>query len=169
MRKRSREDLVSMFESLGEPDADWWADAELNSRTAFLAQYVFLRAAWKQLVAEDNVAWIDDALRSTEGPTAPGAGLKPALKRLLEKGCDPSDITEVVRVMQWRLLFDLCSLLTSHTLGREDLRKAGVDVDDVAWCLYECDPRSGKTRRPLGALHEDVLGFDPTGREMRPR
>ena len=45
---------------------------------------------------------------ATREPDAPCAGIGPALQRLLAEGVNPQDLTDVVRVMQYELLFGLC-------------------------------------------------------------
>lgn len=84
-----------------------------------------------------------------------------ALRRLLATGAAESDLTTVVRVMQWRLLFGFCQLL-------DDPEALENEVRDVAWRLFQVGGDDQPTA-VLSGLQESVLETDPTGREMRPR
>ena len=93
-------------------------------------------------------------------PGDAGAGIGPALDRLLACGIDKKDLTTVVRIMQWRLLAGLCVLLEDPG-GVED------EVANIAWQLFQVDD-DGTPIAPIDCLIESVLETEPTGREMRP-
>jgi len=62
--------------------------------------------------------------------------------------------------MQYELLFSLCYLL-------DDPGDLEDEVRDLSWCLVRLG-ENGEILGAIQALHESVLGMDPTGREMRP-
>jgi hypothetical protein len=78
-----------------------------------------------------------------------------------------NDLTKIVRVMQWRLLFGLCYLLDDPDHCRDD-RRIIQEAGDVLWCLFQVDDK-GYPVAEIGGLHESVLETEPTGREMRPK
>ena len=90
----------------------------------------------------------------------PGGDIGSAITRLLAAGGDESDLTKVVRVMQWRLLFGLCQLLDNPG----DIE---TEAGDIAWRLFQID-ENDRPIAMIGGLAESVLETEPTGREMRP-
>lgn len=158
--------LTAIFKALGARDPEGWARSEVNEGINQLTRFLFLRAAWKLVVPDRDTKWIDGALRPTT-PNAPLSGLAPALERLLAKGTDRADVHEVVRCMQYELLFSLCYLLEDPTWAYEDTGELRPELEKIAWGLFEVD-EDGEPGRPIGGLHESVLDTDPSGREMRP-
>jgi hypothetical protein len=152
-------ELTELFRSLGARNPADWARSQLDENLPQVARFLFLREAWKLVVADYDMGWIRD--RTDDAPTGPGGEIGPALKRLLSSGATESDLTTVVRTMQWRLLFGLCQLL-------DDPGNLEKEVRDVAWRLFQVDEDEQPTT-VIAGLHESVLETDPTGREMRPR
>jgi hypothetical protein len=158
--------LIEIFRIAGAHDPEGWARSEATEDIAQLARYLFLRAAWRGVVSDGDTSWIDSYLKTPHGP---GACIVPALTRLLERGVDREDLTEVVRVMQWTVLDHVCQLLDDPSLAVDDLQMVPELADDkFGWGLFEAD-LDEKPGRPIGGLHESVLGTDPSGREMYPR
>jgi hypothetical protein len=159
---RDLDALTALFERLGAPDPAGWARSQIDEGIPQLLRFLFLRQAWRLILSEDNADWVQFAIeRAQKYPNEPYAGIGHALRRCIEKGASPADLTEVVRGMQANLLFDLCYLLGDPSFPEKEL-------SDLAWGLFEV--RDGKPVPPgIGGLHESVLGTDPTGREMRPR
>lgn len=155
-------DLTELLTRLGAPDPSGWARSELEEDIPQVARFLLLRQAWQHVVADGDQAWID-AWRdlSAQSPSAPCAGIGPALERLLAAGADRDDLTTVVRVMQYSTLFGLCYLL-------DDPGDVEPEVAELGWALVEVDAE-GTVGRHIGALHESLLETDPSGREMRPR
>ena len=123
---------------------------------------MFLREAWRQVLDENDHSWIENKINDpTRDPDAPCAGIGPALQRLLAQGVNPQDLTDVVRVMQYELLFGLCYLLSDPGLQEEEVR-------NISWSLIQFN-KDNQAVAEIAVLHESVLGTDPTGREMRPR
>src|SRR5262249_3401782 len=108
----SLEQLTELFRRSGARDPEGWANSEINEGINQLGRFLFLRQAWKQIVADGNEAWINSAVaRAQKEPNGVGAGIGIALQRALSAGATREDLTEIVRGMQWQLLSDLCYLL----------------------------------------------------------
>jgi hypothetical protein len=154
--------LTHLFEVAGAPDPLSWAKSEIDEDIPQLARFMFLRQAWRLVVADADVQWIDREIQqSTHSPEAPGAGLGQALSRLLNSGASREDLTELARTVQWQLLHGLCYQLSDPSIQEPEL-------SEVRWGLFEVNDK-GEVGRPIDGLHESVLETDPTGREMRPR
>lgn len=153
------EQLTTVFRKLGAPDPELWAASQVSEGIPQLARFLFLRQAWRGVLSEDDGTWIGGVLHSADDDSdEPGAAR--ALRRLLDAGADPADLTELVRVMQWQLLHHLCYLL-------EDPGDVEPEVAKIAWMLFQVD-EDGRPQAPMTGLHESVLDTDPSGREMRP-
>jgi hypothetical protein len=154
--------LTRLFELAGAADPQSWAKSEVDEGVPQLARFLFLRQAWRQVVADDDVTWIDREIQHAKrSPDAPGAGLGLALSRLLNSGANRYDLTELARTVQWQLLHGLCYQLSDPSIEEPEL-------SEVGWGLFEVN-EDGKVGRPIEGLHESVLETDPTGREMRPK
>jgi hypothetical protein len=158
--KKSR--LARLFEIAGATDPQSWAKSEVDEGIPQLARFLFLRQAWRQIVADGDVTWIDREIQfAKRSPDAPGAGLGHSLSRLLSGGANREDLTELARTVQWQLLHGLCYQLSDPSIAESEL-------GHVRWGLFEVN-NDGKPGRPIEGLHESVLETDPTGREMRPK
>lgn len=123
---------------------------------------LFLRQAWKAVLTDGDDAWIDAHRESArKRPDDPLAGVGHALERLLAAGADRGDLTDVVRGLQYELLFSMCYLLGDPGIEEPEL-------EHVTWALFQTD-EDGEPMNAIEVLHESCLGTDPTGREMRPR
>ena len=149
--------LTDLFARLGAQNPERWAHSQVTEGIPQLARFLFLRQAWKLIVAANDTSWIEGELQADA--TQPGGAIACALKRLLAKDASKTDLTTIVKVMQWQLLFSLCYLL-------EDPGDLEPEVKDMAWSLFQID-EMGRPLRPIGALHESVLETEPCGREMR--
>jgi hypothetical protein len=158
----NQQQLTAIFEKLGARDAEDWAYSQVEEGVPQLARFLFLRQAWRAVVADDDPSWITGAISRAEAhPTEPYAGVGLALAKLVARGATHQELTDLVRGMQAQLLFAVCYLL-------EDPGELEPEVRDVSWALVQCD-KDGNLGDRISALHESVLETDPTGREMRPR
>jgi hypothetical protein len=158
----SLRDLTALFRKLGASDPASWASSQKDENIPQLQRYLFLRQAWRKVVSEGDAAWIDREIEhAARDPDAPFAGVGRAILRLRALGASDEDLTDLVRGMQAQVLFSFCYLLGDPG----DLED---EVADVEWGLFQID-QDGQPVEALDLLHEDVLGTDPTGREMRPR
>jgi hypothetical protein len=156
------EQLARRFAALGAPDPAGWASSQVREGIPQLARYLFLRQAWRSIVADEDDAWIaSDMSAAAREPNAPYAGVGHALQRLKDAGASDTDLTDLVRGKQAELLFSLCYLL-------EDPGVQEPEGQDVLWALVQVT-EAGQILGPISGLHESVLETDPTGREMRPR
>ena len=154
--------LTNLLEVAGARDPKSWAQSEVDEDIPQLARFLFLRQAWRRVIADGDTSWIDREISGAEkSPGTPGAGLGRSLKRLVSAGADREDLTEVVRAAQWQLLFGLCYQLSDPSIEEPEL-------EHVAWQLFEVSD-DGVPGRPIDGLHESVLETDPTGRAMRPK
>ena len=154
--------LTHLFEVAGAADPQSWVKSEVNEGIPQLARFLFLRQAWRLVVADADVQWIDREIQHAKrNPEAPGAGLGNSLSRLLSSGASREDLTELARTVQWQLLHGLCYQLSDPSIEEPEL-------SEVGWGLFEVN-EEGKVGRPIEGLHESVLETDPTGREMRPK
>ena len=156
------EELTDLFAKLGASEPEQWASSQVNEGINQLGRFLFLRQAWKLVVDENDQSWIQDRIdMSSKQLGTPCSGIGQALQNLLDQGASKQDITDIVRVMQYELLFGLCYLLDDPGLDEQE-------VQEVSWGLIQFN-ESGEAVGEIAGLHESVLGTDPTGREMRPR
>jgi hypothetical protein len=158
----NQKELAALFRRLGAPDPDSWARSQIDEGIPQLARYVFLRQAWRNVVSEDDPAWINNSIEAARArPDEPYAGVGHALAKLRERGATDQELTDLVRGMQAELLFSFCYLL-------EDPGELEPDISHIGWALAQVDG-AGNVLAGIGGLHESVLETDPTGREMRPK
>jgi hypothetical protein len=154
--KLSYRRALSIFKSLKAKGAEDWARMEADGE-AYLARFLFMQGAARCVIDEDET-WLEGYDKDY-----PISG---AIDRILKKGIDPRDLTDVVRDAQWDVLYNLLTLLENGDHGIEDLQERVPVVAD--WRLCEIDADERPTGRLLQALHEDIGDFDPTGRGGAP-
>src|SRR6187431_2782085 len=111
-------ELAALFARLGAPSPERWARTQLAEGTPELARFVFLRQAWRRLLADGDTSWIEPTIAAARAaPDAPFAGVGHALARLRESGARDEDVAEVARGMQAAALFALASLLDGPRPG----------------------------------------------------
>ena len=159
------EELSALFRKLGAPNPESWARSQIRENIPQLARFLFLRQAWKLVIDENGRDWISE--RRQIDTNKPGGDIGPAIERILAAGADESDLTRVVRIMQWEILFGLCYLLDDPDFLRDD-RGIIEEAGDVLWGLFQVDD-NGYPVTEIGGLHESVLQTEPAGREMRPK
>lgn len=157
--------LTEHFRAMGAFEAESWAKSQLEEGIPQYARLVFLRQAWKNIIADGDTSWIDPLIQKSERrPREPGAGAGPALNRMLAAGASREDIAEVVRIMQWQVLAGLAYQLADSGV----VEYPSDELPQVSWTLFEVN-KDGEPLHPIDALHESVLDTDPSGREMRPK
>ena len=157
----TRKRALAIFKMLGEKGASAaaWADGEATEDKPYLARWLFLKALWSDVIDEDD-GWMREWSNKRDPVPA-------AIARMLAKGIDPDDLTDVVRAMQVDLLFNVCCLLDDSSQGVED-EQAKIP-ENVEWRLAEYDGEREKVKRPILDIHGDFYQFDPTGRLGEPR
>lgn len=162
-KEQEIQQLAEHFRSLGAFDPEGWARSQIQEGIPQYARFVFLRQAWKSVVEVGDTAWINQQIQESEQhPHDPGAGIGPALTRLLATGASREDITEVVRVMQRSILAGLIYQLADPGI----VEYPSEEMPRVNWTLFEVD-EDGQPLHPIDGLHESVLDTDPTDWEMR--
>ena len=144
----------AQFKKLGVTDPAAWAAREEDLPA--LSRWLLLTGLWRCVDADDANAWIVARTADEDDPIAA------AIRRMLECGIEPADLTTVVREMQIAALDSACRLLDDGEHGIEDLREEVSEV--VEWQLAELDSDSGDLGRPIEELHLEFRDFDPTGR-----
>lgn len=143
-RRAAARMLRAQFDALGAADAGGWARSEIDEDIPQLARFVLLRSLWRGVIDGWGEA---DALEQL-----------PAARRLVAGGADLGDLRRVMRAVAFESVF--------ATLDELD---AGGDVNvsgvDVGWSVIETGEDGGPTGRVLRALHEDLSGTDPSGRD----
>jgi hypothetical protein len=86
-------ELTELFRKLGARNPAAWASSQLDENLPQLARFLFLREAWKLVVADGGSSWIK--ARIGDDPAGPGGEIGPALKRLLATGAAETDLTAV--------------------------------------------------------------------------
>ena len=107
------------------------------------------------MVGEDDREWISEQRRVD--PNGPGGDIGPAIARILAAGANEDDLTKVVRVMQWQLLFGLCYLLDFPYHMRDHFGPVGKEVEDILWGLFQVD-ENFQPIAEVEALHEFRTG-----------
>jgi hypothetical protein len=149
---------LELFRSLGAKDAERLATYEASGDPA-LARWLFLTGMWSMVVQDDTTwpgRWADA-----------NAPIPAAIRRMLDRGIDPQDLTDVVRDAQIDALYNVAQLLEHCGHGIEE-QQAKI-AENVEWRLVEYDGNTGEMRRVIGGLHEDFFDMDPTGRGGQPR
>jgi hypothetical protein len=156
------ETLAALFDRLGARDPRAWARSQVEEGIPQLHRFLFLRQAWSRVLDADDTRWIQDAIADADDrPDGPDAGVGAALRRCVETGVSPRDLTVVARGLQAELLFRLCYLLDDPDLDEEEL-------EDVAWGLFAVDDEGRPVPPRIAGLHASVLGTDPKGRDAAP-
>jgi hypothetical protein len=149
-----------VFRQNGADDPESWARSQLEEGIPQLAIFCFAKALWQGVIDENDHKWIDHEIAWAKSrPQASCAQTGPALEEMLAKGVSRQAITNLVRVMQYSVLFHACSVLDGS-------RMVELPIND--WVLHQVD-ENGRPVAIIQGLHEVLLGMDPTGREMRPR
>lgn len=163
------------FEQLGySADAAKLYACGKNAR-ALLVRGAFFRGLWDLVIDEDaNVdgepTWIEQWLRWPRSTKKKPTGVAAAIQRMLDAGVDPDDLTDVVRAMQWDVIFNLAMLLEGEQVA--ELREKIPELPDFTLRVFDSQlgPR-GKVKplTVLDDLHASLGELDPAGRNGEPR
>jgi hypothetical protein len=154
----TRARALELFRALGAKNAESLATTETSGFPA-LARWLFLTGMWSMVVRDD-----------TKWPGKWGDLNDPipaAIRRMVDRGINPQDLTDVVRDAQIDALYNLAQLLEHCGHGIEE-QQAKI-AENVEWRLVEYDGDTGEMKRLIGGLHEDFFDMDPTGRGGEPR
>ena len=85
--------LTQLLRAAGAANPEDWARSEINEDIPQLARFMFLRQAWRSVIATGDQSWIHREIRQSENSQGePGTGLGIALKSMLSQGCSPEDM-----------------------------------------------------------------------------
>jgi hypothetical protein len=168
-------ELARILEALGHDpkSAAYYARAD-NARET-LIRSAFLHMLWGLVIAEDahrdgQPAWIEAWVRTEGDGATPSWGVGAALRRVLDKGVDPEDLTDIVRAEQWEVIYNVCQLLDGEWLG--ELREKFKGLPEFSWRLFEVsvdEDYEAHPVRPIEDLHSQLGEVDPSGRGGDPR
>jgi hypothetical protein len=159
----SETELTELFRKLGASSPEQWAHSQVKEGIPQLLRFLFLKGAWQSIPDEGDTAWIDQEVqRANENPEDPYSGLGLSLARCMEKGVALEDLNEIARCIRAQMLFSVGYLIDGPPY-------LSPPLEDVSWGLFQVDEDGKPIGEPIAGLHESVLEFDPTGREMRPR
>ena len=160
----NEQELTELFRKLGADDPEGWARSQIGEGIPQLLRYLFLRQAWTKILRPDDRDWMAEIC----GGDSEEEEIGPAIEAVLATGARVQDLTTVVRIMQWILLFGFCVLLDGGPVWRVDGRYMGLrELAGVRWLLFQID-ENDTPLVSIECLHESALSMDPTGREMRP-
>jgi hypothetical protein len=154
------ERLTELFRKHGAGDPQAWARSQLQEGIPQLSIFCLLKAMWEGVVSDTDSSWIEREIDWSERyPNDPCASIGPALREMVTKGVRNEVISDLVRIMQYHLLYHVCCLLD------------GAQVPDLPvnnWAVFQLDDHGSPIAMNRG-LHEVLLSMDPSRREMRPK
>jgi len=155
--------MINMSEELlsipaNDPDAD--------------AKGKFMQAIWTLITdEEDGQLIIDTAENYYKGHPrhnlrkGPCDDLGDLLKSFLDAGIPAKSIARYQKIVEFNILSDLLYMIDDPYNAIE----AAEHLDESEyWGVFKLD-EDGRPIEKLNALHEPIIGYDPTGREMRPK
>jgi hypothetical protein len=152
--------LTEVFRTAGAPDPESWARSQVHEGINQWARFCVLQALSSAWLPETATEWVTARLAERPaGSSLPGAQLPAVVQEMVRQGVRPESIVDLVRVVQFETLFHACQVLD----GTPDAPTPGTN-----WALFEVDEH-GHPTRPIEALYESLLAFDPSGKELRPR
>ena len=126
-----------------------------------------LRMLWGLVIDEDakvgdEPRWVESWMRWPRSQNKPLDGVAAAIDRVLARGVDPEDLTDIVRAMQYDAVWNFCELLDGE--GVEELRAMIPGLPEMSWRLYAVDEDDEGTATPLWpieSLHESIGSSTP--------
>ncbi|MFT3823522.1 MAG: hypothetical protein QM731_06355 [Chitinophagaceae bacterium] len=154
------ESLTEVFRQAGAIDQEIWASSQIEEGINQLGRFSFLKAITSEWLKEDDVNWVDNQIEfNYSQPGDPLSQLPKALKEMLDKNVSRETIIDLIRVIQFNTLFHVCSTID---------KSIEADTPVTNWTLYETDD-DDNPNNVINGLHESLLEFDPSDKEMRPR
>jgi hypothetical protein len=164
---------AAALEALGYSEGEAKRLAGKPDFEALAARGMALRMLWDLVIDEEKVAgeprWIEQWMRWPRSQKKAPEGLAAILQRVLDRGVDPDDLTQIVRTMQYGMLFNLCQVLDGEAV--EELRERIPGLPELSFRLYRVSEDDDATHpvAPIESLHESIGSFDPAGRDGAPR
>ena len=159
----SEEELTRLFRELGASSPEQWARSQIAEGIPQLLRFLFLKSAWKNIPNEGDFTWIETEIQEANAdPDRPYAGLGLSLSRCINQGVSIEDLNEIARCLRAQMLFSVGYLVDGPEYFLDS-------IEDISWGLFQTDADGRPVGKQISGLHESVLEFDSTGREMRPR
>ena len=159
-RKNELETLTEIFRQAGAPRPETWAESQINEGINQLARFSFLKNITSEWLKENEYGWIDKMINGLDAASdVPCSQFGTAVKEMLEKNVSKEAIVDLIRVVQFETLYHVCSTID---------KTYEVTTPVTNWRLFELDDDDNPVAT-IGNLHESLLQFDPSGREMGPR
>jgi len=152
---------MALFERFGAKDPELLAASQVDEGIPQMVRFLFMKAVWEYVPREGDSSWIDrEVSNSKQHPSAPFSGLGAALALCRDKGVPDAVLTEMARCLQAQMI---------HAVGYViDGPADPYTVEGLNWALFQADEKGRPFGGAVSGLHESVLAFDPTGRELRP-
>ena len=154
------ESLTKIFKDAGASEPELWASSQINEGINQLGRFSFLKTITSGWLKENDIEWVNNQIEyDYSKPGDPCSQLPKALKEMLDKNVNRNAIVDLIRVIQYDTLYQVCATIDMTSEPDTPVR---------AWGLYEQD----EDENPLdsiNSLSESLLNFDPSGNEMRPR
>ena len=126
---------------------------------------IFLRGVWKFISDEENTDWVDH-IANMPSDSEPSGDDGTIIKEMLDKGVSKKTIARFAKIAGYETAFSILYHLGDPNASYEGFPK---DEKRIAWGLNTFDY---ETEEPLDdeitCPHEQLLGMDPCGRELRP-
>ncbi|SFQ82391.1 hypothetical protein [Hymenobacter arizonensis] len=152
--------LAETFRQAGAANPETWARSQVHEGINQWARFHFLKTLSTAWLPENALDWVEAQRQAPSGDAQhAGAQLPKAVREMRAVGVRPEQILDLIRVIQFETLFHVCHTLDGATEATPPVQ---------GWALFETDAQ-GMPLRPIEALHESLLEFDPSGRELRPR
>ena len=160
LRKNDLEGLTEIFKKAGAINPEMCASSQFEEGINQLGRFSFLKAITSEWLKEDDVNWVDNQIEfNYTRPGDPCSQLPMALKEMLDKNVSRETIIDLIRVIQFNTLYHVCSIID---------KTFETDTPITNWSLFELD-ENDNPKDILNGLHESLLEFDPSGKEMNPR
>jgi hypothetical protein len=160
LNKIDLKSLTEVFRQAGAIAPEMWAKCQIEEGINQLGRFSFLKAITSEWLKEEDLNWVDNQIEfNYSQPAEPCSQLPNALKEMRERNGSREAIVDLIRVIQFDTLFHVCSIID---------KSIEADTPVKNWSLYELD-EDNNPKDSLNELHESLLAFDPSGKEMRPR
>ena len=160
LNKDELKGLTEVFRDAGAVNPEMWATSQIDEGINQLGRFSFLKTITSEWLKEDDINWIDNQIEFNYSRLGdPCSQLPKALKEMLDKNVSRESIIDLIRVIQFNSLFHVCSTID---------KSIEADTPVSNWALYELDD-DDNIKGSLNGLHESLLEFDPSGKEMKPR
>jgi hypothetical protein len=148
------DEVAKLYADLGFEDSIGWASQELKGKKNTVALALLTQALRAEVMPADDATWIDKVLASDlnidDGDLVSEAS--EALRRVQERGVDPTLLTPLIRAFQTEVVRNIVSLLDEGSRLCTVQPPPGREAD---WELVALDADRNQIG-PISGLHELV-------------